>query len=169
MMKHRRPVFAPAALIAASLLCLAAARCATAPRTEASDPETGKQALIATDEAFSRMAQERGLAEAFAAFAAPDATMMPVNQNPVKGLDAVRKQFAGTPAGTTLEWKPFQADVARSGDLGYTLGAYELKTRGPDGAPVTRYGKYCSVWKKQPDGSWKWVVDIGNSSPEPAR
>ena len=106
-MKRERPAF-PAALIAASLLCLAAARCATAPRTEASDPEAGKQALVAADEAFSRMAQERGLAEAFAAFAAPDATMMPVN-----------------------------------------------------------HGKYCSVWKKQPDGSWKWVVDIGNSSPGP--
>jgi ketosteroid isomerase-like protein len=169
-MKQERPALAPAALIAASLFCFALSRCATAPPTEAPpDPETGKKALVAADEAFSRMAQERGLAEAFAAFAAPDATMMPVNQDPVTGLDAVRKQFAGTPAGTALAWKPFRADISKSGDLGYTLGTYELKTRGPEGAPVTRYGKYCSVWKKQPDGSWKWVVDIGNSSPEPTR
>jgi len=65
--------------------------------------------------------------------------------------------------------KPFHADIAASGDLGYTLGTYELRAKDEAGKATVAYGKYCSVWKKQPDGSWKWVVDVGTSSPEPGK
>ena len=154
--------------IAAALLGGLALGCASSgPDQGAAAVETEKAALIRIDTEFSKMAQERGLAEAFATYAAPDATMMPMNQNPVLGRELIRGQFADMPQETKLLWKPFAADVAKSGDLGYTLGTYELHTREADGRPVTRYGKYCSVWRKQADGTWKWVVDIGNASPEP--
>lgn len=153
--------------LAGALLCLACLRCASAPAPAGPGPGAGAGDLIAADEAFARTAEELGLAEAFASWAAPDATMMPVDQKPVTGRDEVRKQFADFPADMTLSWKPFKADIAKSGDLGYTLGTYELKRRGAGGEPVVSHGKYCSVWKKQADGSWKWVVDIGNSSPAP--
>ena len=147
--------------IAAALLCLLCLRCVSAQAAAASGSEADARALSA--------AEEIGLAEAFASWAAPDATMMPADQNPVTGRDAIRGQFADFPADRTLSWKPFKADIAKSGDLGYTLGNYELRQRGAGGEPNIRYGKYCSVWKKQSDGSWKWVVDIGNASPEQAR
>jgi ketosteroid isomerase-like protein len=57
--------------------------------------------------------------------------------------------------------------MAASGDLGYTYGNYQLKAKDKDGKVVTRYGKYASIWKKQKDGSWKVVLDMGNSSPAP--
>ena len=123
--------------------------------------------LLQTDSEFSDTAQKIGIAAAFVKYADPGATMLPANENPVTGVDGIRRQFADLPAGTTLTWKPNKAEAAASGDLGYTLGSYVLKSKDKDGAPITRYGKYCSVWKKQPDGSWKWVVDVGTPSPAP--
>jgi ketosteroid isomerase-like protein len=131
------------------------------------DLEKEKAAMMRTDQEFSDAAQKIGVGEAFVRYADAGATMLPPGEHAVTGLDGVRKQFAEFPKGATLVWKPFQADVASSGDLGYTLGTYESRGTDKDGKPVTRYGKYCSVWKKQKDGTWKWVVDVGTPSPGP--
>jgi ketosteroid isomerase-like protein len=129
--------------------------------------EKDRAALLAVDAEFSDAAQKIGLGEAFAKYADAEATMLPANENAVTGAAGIRAQFADTPAGTALVWKPYKAEAAASGDLGYTLGTYELRSTGADGKPVVRYGKYCSVWKKQKDGGWKWVVDVGTPSPAP--
>ncbi len=71
------------------------------------------------------------------------------------------------PEGTTLTWTPVKADMAASGDLGYTYGNYVYTAKNKDGKLISNYGKYTSIWKKQKDGQWKVVVDMGNSSPDP--
>jgi ketosteroid isomerase-like protein len=60
-----------------------------------------------------------------------------------------------------------QADVAESGDLGYTLGRYESRRIGPDGQQVRETGSYLTVWKRGADGSWKVALDIGSPDPSP--
>jgi len=80
--------------------------------------------------------------------------------------DDMRKQPAWA-EGTSLTWMPVKADMAASGDLGYTYGNYIYTAKNKEGKLVTSYGKYTSIWKKQKDGHWKVVVDMGNSSPEP--
>ena len=139
------------------------ARCASTPAAQAPD----KSVLLRADEEFARYAAAHGIAEAFAAYAAPDATILPAGADPVRGREAIRSFFTAA-AGTVLTWKPYAAEIASSGDIGYTLGTYESRSKDEAGNPVTRYGKYCTIWKKQPDGSWKYVVDLGNSSPLPA-
>ena len=57
------------------------------------------------------------------------------------------------------------ADISSSGDLGYTYGTFEFRSKDKDGKPTVDYGKYTSIWKKQADGSWKVALDMGNSSP----
>ncbi|MGB9206183.1 MAG: nuclear transport factor 2 family protein [Terriglobales bacterium] len=81
-------------------------------------------------------------------------------------LDAMRKQ-PQWPEGTTLTWTPIKADMCASGDLGYTYGNYVYTAKNKEGKLVANYGKYTSIWKKQKDGQWKVVVDMGNSSPDP--
>jgi ketosteroid isomerase-like protein len=66
-----------------------------------------------------------------------------------------------------LTWTPVGADMAASGDLGYTYGTYEFASKDKDGKEVVNHGKYTSIWKLQTDGSWKVVLDMGNASPEP--
>lgn len=80
--------------------------------------------------------------------------------------EAMRKQPAW-PEGTRLTWTPIKAEMASSGDLGYTYGNYVYTAKNKEGKTVTSYGKYASIWKKQKDGQWKVVVDVGNSSPDP--
>ena len=70
------------------------------------------------------------------------------------------------PEGTSLSWTPVRADMAASGDLGFTYGNYVFKSKDKEGKIVASYGKYMSVWRKQKDGSWKVVADMGNSNPE---
>ncbi|PYX88395.1 MAG: nuclear transport factor 2 family protein, partial [Acidobacteria bacterium] len=59
-----------------------------------------------------------------------------------------------------------KAEMAASGDLGYTYGTFEFRAKDKDGHPIVRYGKYATVWKKQKDGTWKVAMDMGNSAPE---
>lgn len=80
--------------------------------------------------------------------------------------DAMRKR-APWPEGTTLTWTPIKAEMAASGDLGYTYGNYIYTAKNKDGKLVANYGKYTSIWKKQQDGQWKVMLDMGNSSPDP--
>ena len=84
----------------------------------------------------------------------------------IKTKDDMRKESAWPPD-FSLTWAPVKADMAASGDMGYTYGNYELKSKDKDGQLVTHYGKYASIWKKQKDGSWKVVLDMGNSGPAP--
>ena len=80
--------------------------------------------------------------------------------------DAMRKQGPWAD-GTTLTWTPVKAEMASSGDMGYTYGNYIYTAKNKDGKLTTSYGKYTSIWKKQKDGQWKVVVDMGNASPDP--
>lgn len=125
--------------------------------------------LLEVDRAFNKRAQEVGVPAAFVEFAAEDAVMYRNGMDPIVGREAIAKVLAPE-AASILIWKPLTADIAESGDLGYTRGSFTLTT-GPsaDGTPGKGpfEGYYVSIWKKQPDGSWKWVFDNGIISKQP--
>jgi ketosteroid isomerase-like protein len=155
-----RPSSWLAALAASVGLLLAG--CATSPEKQpARGPSAGEAALMQTDTAFARAAATLGVAEAFYQFFAEDAVWLPVGSDPVIGRAAVRDRIreAGT---VQLAWQPQAAAVARSGDLGYTWGLYESRARGADGRERISRGKYTTIWRKQTDGRWLAVLDIGN-------
>ncbi len=58
-------------------------------------------------------------------------------------------------------WKPEIVELSGDGTLGMTRGPWTMKGRGPDGKPFERSGVFNSIWRKQPDGSWKIVFDMG--------
>jgi ketosteroid isomerase-like protein len=66
-----------------------------------------------------------------------------------------------------LSWTPVGADISASGDLGYTYGTFEFRSKDKDGKLIVEYGKYTSIWKLQHDGTWKVVLDMGNASAQP--
>jgi ketosteroid isomerase-like protein len=147
------------------VVILAAAGCAGAPPC-ARVLEAERAALLAADEAFSRESAEKGAGQAFFDFAASEVTMLPGGAKPLSGRENVRRLMADLGPGA-LTWKPVAAEASCGADLGYTWGKAEVHLTGPDGQPTTRYTKYVTVWKKQADGAWRFVVDIGNASPEP--
>jgi ketosteroid isomerase-like protein len=130
------------------------------------DLEMERQTLLETDNRFSRASEERGTAQAFYEFLAPDAVSLPMNALPIQGRDAIRVQLAASPQ-SVLVWKPVAAEVSSTADLGYTWGNFEQRSQAPNARPQTVFGKYITVWRKQADGSWKAVLDAGNLSPSP--
>jgi ketosteroid isomerase-like protein len=102
---------------------------------------------------------------AFLAYFAEDGVEL-VDSGGINTKDDMRKQ-PPWPEGTTLTWSPVKAEMAASGDLGYTYGKYVYTAKDKNGKPVVNYGKYTSIWKKQKDGQWKVVLDMGNDSPDP--
>ena len=122
-------------------------------------------ALLKTDVEFARASVEKGAAAVFAIYLADDAMQMPAGANPIFGKKDI---LAGMGAGYVLAWEPKKAEVAKSGDLGWTWGTYELRTTDGEGKPIVRYGKYINVWRRQKDGTWKVILDMGNASPAPA-
>jgi len=103
--------------------------------------------------------------DAFLTYFAEDGVEL-VDGGGINTKDAMRKQ-PPWPEGTTLSWTPVHAEMAASGDLGYTYGNYVYTAKNKEGKLVANYGKYTSIWKKQKNGEWKVVVDMGNSSPDP--
>jgi ketosteroid isomerase-like protein len=103
--------------------------------------------------------------EAFLAYFAEDGVEL-VDGGGIDTKDAMRKQ-PPWPEGTSLTWTPVKAEMSASGDLGYTYGNYVYTAKNKEGKLVANYGKYTSIWRKQKDGQWKVVVDMGNSSPDP--
>jgi ketosteroid isomerase-like protein len=125
-------------------------------------------ALRACDERFCRETIERGL-EGWLAWFAPDASAFPAKGAIVHGANALRAHFerSGFPP-PGLRWSPLESGVAASGDLGWTVGRWEIAERG---APERERaaGRYLTVWKKQEDGSWKVAADCGGASDWRAR
>jgi ketosteroid isomerase-like protein len=118
----------------------------------------------AADSVFSDLADRRGTGYAFSNTVA-DVGVLFSGPHLIVGPKAVDEFYRSRPAGSSLSWRPVHVVVAGSGDLGFTVGEYIATGRGPSGAAVQRFGKYLTVWKRQPDGSWKFVVDGGNETP----
>jgi ketosteroid isomerase-like protein len=121
--------------------------------------------LITTDQAFSRMSTEKGLNAAFIFYAADSTVIMRDGKLPIIGKNEMTRIYMARPdTGMILKWNPVRADISQSDDLGYTFGDWELYLKDKD---TTLYGNYVSVWKKQADGSWKFILDTGVNTPKP--
>lgn len=131
-----------------------------APDTRAVDEAAIRQADIA----WSGLADAKQL-DAFNGYFLGDAIVLGPNEPMAIGKEAIRKVTAGifeTP-GFSLKWQPTKVEAARFGDLGYSVGTYEMSMNDPKGAPMVDRGKYATVWKKQADGNWKVAIDMFNS------
>jgi len=129
------------------------------------DRKAALEALAATERAFSKMSEEKGIKDSFLAYIADDGIMF--RPGPVRGKDFLSSR---PPARAKLVWRPIAADLSAAGDLGYTTGPYEIWPPGAaaDAKPGTGY--FVTLWKRQADGSFKFVLDLGSGgNPPPAQ
>ena len=118
-----------------------------------------KSELFAVEKEFCNMAQLVGIEKAFIYFAADSAVILRGEQL-IKGKEAIRRKYASFPAkGVKLVWTPDFAEVATSGDLGYTFGKYTYTSTDSLGNSQISEGIFHTVWKRQPDGRWRFVWD----------
>lgn len=153
-------LFTPVFFALAGLLSL--------PASAAPDKEKLKKEVAAMEDAFCAMAQEKGLLAAFEKFAAPDVAFIDTDPRKYRGLEAVRQRMGPDQPGVKLTWTASFTDVSDDGTMGYNYGRFESRRPGPDGQEIVRGGFFLTIWKRQPDGTWKYVMDTGAPDRPPA-
>lgn len=128
-----------------------------------SSPNLDKALLIEqvhqAERAFNDMAAEQGVQAAFLAFAADSAVLNRSNQI-IKGKAAIRDYYEQrTLQQVQLSWEPEFIDVSDDGSMAYTYGPYTFSARDTSGGIIQSNGIFHTVWRRQEDGSWKYVYD----------
>ncbi len=161
--------------MAVSLLLLAfTAACTQAPPTPPDTHDADVQSLKDTEAAWSKAMEAKDFDKGMTYYA-DDASLLIANAPAMNGKDAIRaamKPMFDDPS-FALSFQASRIEVARSGDLGYTQGAYTMTFTEPGKKkPITDKGKYVTAYKKQADGTWKVEADMVSSDiplPEPGK
>lgn len=126
-------------------------------------PDADLKAMVDAEKAFIQMARVENRRDAFLFFLS-DSAVTQGPDGPVKGKARLQQQPVTE---DWLDWEVGYSDIAASGDFGFNSGPWNYRPKKTDEKPIA-FGEFNSVWKKQPDGSWKNVLDIGISHGPPA-
>jgi uncharacterized protein (TIGR02246 family) len=166
MLREKRSEFTrtlsqPAIVWSCLALVLIASGCGQqAPKdTRAAD----ESAIRALDAQWSKAAAAKDV-DATVSYYSDDASLLSPNSPIASDKQSIRAAWTSLLGpDTSLAWQVNKVDVARSGDLAYVVGVYQMTMKDLQGKPATDRGKFVEVWKKQTDGNWKTVADIFNS------
>lgn len=122
------------------------------------------QSMVDAEKAFIQMAKTQNRRDAFLYFLTDSAVTQGPN-GPTKGKARIEQQKV---INDWLYWEVAYSDIAASGDFGFNTGPWEFRANKTDEKPVA-WGEFNSIWKKQPDGLWKNVLDIGISHGAPSK
>ena len=150
------------------VLLLLSLTAACQKQTVADTRSTDEATLRKLDEEWSKAAGAKDL-EKTVSFYTDDALVMPPNIPVLQGKEAARAMWKGmfSVPGFGGGWKATRVEVAKSGDLAYVTGRYEISETDASGRALTDTGNYLEAWKKQADGNWKCVADMFNSEVAP--
>jgi ketosteroid isomerase-like protein len=151
---------------------------ADAPTSEPADAqaEVGRAVaeILAADRAFAARSAEYSAAQAFREFMDADGLWLVPNREPVVGADAIHAAFGGdAPEEGKLTWEPVQAWASEAGDFGASWGRSRYTPN--DASKPARAYRYMTVWRKDEQGKWRGLMDMGVEAsdllpkpPEPA-
>lgn len=138
------------------LLSLALAALLVGPAAAASSAKVSE--VVEAERAFARAARTEGVNAAFVRYSAADAVVF--QPGPVNARQALAKNPIPP---VPLQWWPVYAGIAASGDLGFTTGPFVAGSGERKG-----HGWYFTIWRRQADGSWRWMLDHGPPTREAA-
>ena len=119
--------------------------------------------VVEAEHAFAQYSIDHGMKDAFINFAAPDGVLF--RRGPVNAIEMWKSR---NPAPTALlTWWPSYADISAAGDMGWTTGPFEFREKPTDEKPAGT-GHFFTVWQRQPDGNFRFVVDLGIEHPAPS-
>ena len=156
---------------AAFALAVVLAGCNQAPPPPAPDTHDADVKAIRDLETATVQAIAAKDLDKFVAFYADDASVFLADQPAINGMAAIKAVMKPMIADKNFSFtiSSVKVDVAKSGDLGYSQGAYTWTMTNPKTKKVlTEKGKYVTVYKKQADGGWKAVADSDNEDAAPA-
>ena len=155
------------------ILCIAISGCMQntqrASGEKTANPDSLRASLLQADKSWSEASQQKGYDHSRPDFAADNGIELNEGEMPLVGKQALTDYVSSHPADDSiskLQWTALKAEVSASGDLGYTYGSYSVRFKTKDGKDTTGYGAYVTVWKKQVDGSWKFLADAPVGTPQ---
>ncbi len=110
----------------------------------------------------------QGGGKAFASWFADDAVTLNNGRPAVLGRGNIAAQTTWDPAAYQLTWTPEGGQMLPSGDAGYTWGLYQGRAKDRNNQPILTSGRYLTLWKKTPDGTWKVALDASAQAPPEA-
>jgi len=120
---------------------------------------SGAGQLLKADRDFSALSEREGMHKAFLTFIADSGVILRDNNWPLRGKNALATLYAGrSDTSFVLTWEPAFEKIAAGGETGYTWGYYKSRIKATG---ETGQGTYITIWEKQPDGTWKFVLDTG--------
>ena len=131
------------------------------------DIDRARAAIIKTDSDVSALSKSKWAGEAFSSYIEENGVFLAFICTGLSGRGAIREAFGEKSSGGSLVWKPVKDEMSASCDLGFTIGYSRSTDTDGEGRPRVGHGHYLTVWKKQPDRSWKFILDGGNAAPPP--
>ncbi len=124
--------------------------------------------LMQLDRDFDIATAEKGV-DGWVAYFAPNGSMLSDTSKPKTGPAEIRAEMAPVFKDSTfsLRWHPTKGEIMIPGVIGYTVGRWERIRKNEEGKWMKFTGTYSTTWKKQPDSSWKIVLDSGISDGPP--
>lgn len=132
-------------------------------KNEKKNTDSAKAEMIAAEISFSTASQQMGTRKALMEYIDSNGVLLRPNTFPLVGADAIDFISQANDSTYNMVWQPKGASIAASGELGYTFGVYSVTPKNKD---TVMYGTYVNIWKKQPDGKWKLLLDSGNEGVE---
>lgn len=143
-------------LVLASILLFGCSQKDKAPL----DLEPIKKEVLKAEEDFKKMAQTKGIPEAFYKFADDNAVIKRENDTIIKGKENIKLYYSDQKYLTAkVTWAPDFVEVSEDGSMAYTYGKYIWTTKDFQGKEREFKGVFHTVWKRQKDGGWKYTWD----------
>jgi ketosteroid isomerase-like protein len=124
--------------------------------------------LMQLDRDFDKATAEKGV-DGWVAYFAPNGSMLSDTSKPTTGIAEIRAAMKPVfdNSSFSLRWHPTKAEIMIPGVIGYTVGRWERLQKNNEGKWMKSAGTYSTTWKRQPDSSWKIVLDSGVSDGPP--
>lgn len=116
--------------------------------------------LLAVDQEFSEMSKMKGMKAAYLHFLDDSSgVLLRANHLPITAANAIDYITQQNDLNYSLSWDPHHAEIAESGELGFTYGIFLIKPKSID---TSIYGTYTNFWKKNSLGKWRLMMNSYN-------
>ena len=131
------------------------------PKSETKNAAYIKLEIVKTEKDFEKLVTEKGLAEGFYQFADSNAVIKRERDTLIIGKNNIKSYYSNAKfQNVTLTWSPLDVSVSNAGDMASSYGKYVWTSKDTiSGKEQISKGIFHTVWKKQKDGSWKYIWD----------
>jgi ketosteroid isomerase-like protein len=141
------------------LICFLSAGLSAIAQTANQSNEAEK--LMQTSRDWARAAAARDTEKALS-YWADDAVMISNTHPEIHGKTGIREMVMGgfSDPAFSITWEPRSAQISKDGSMGYLLEDSKVTMKDASGNVTEQKFTSVTIWKKQPDGTWKNVVDV---------